>query len=117
MKILFVTNMYPSPERPAYGAFVWQQAQQLRQFGHTVDVINILGFRSKLNYLKGAVEVLQKTSRTAYDIVHAHYGLSAFPAWFRLQPPLVITLHGGDVLGSTLQCCLSHAISRFADKV
>ena len=109
--------MYPSPEKPAYGAFVWQQAQQLRQFGHTVDVINILGFRSKLNYLKGAVEVLQKTRRTAYDIVHAHYGLSAFPAWFRLQPPLVLTLHGGDVLGTGLERLLSRVIWRFADTV
>ena len=109
--------MYPSPEKPAYGAFVWQQAQQLRQFGHTVDVINILGFRSKLNYLKGAVEVLQKTRRTAYDIVHAHYGLSAFPAWFRVQPPLVLTLHGGDVLGTGLERLLSHVIWRFADTV
>jgi glycosyltransferase involved in cell wall biosynthesis len=117
VRILFVTNMYPSAEKPAYGTFVWQQAQQLRQFGHTVDIVNILGFRSKLNYLKGAVEVLQKTSRTAYDIVHAHYGLSAFPAWFRLKPPLVITLHGGDVLGTRVERFLSRIIWRFADDV
>src|SRR2546426_2146499 len=109
--------MYPSPEKPAYGAFVWQQAQQLRQFGHTVDVVNILGFRSKLNYLKGAVEVLQTTNRVTYDIVHAHYGLSAFPAWFRLQPPLVITMHGSDVLGTGLQSFFSRVIWRFADTV
>src|SRR5207249_5991426 len=115
--ILFVTNMYPSPQRQGYGAFVWQQAEQLRRFGHTVDVVNILGFRSKLNYLKAAVAVLRKTSSTAYDIVHAHYGLSAFPAWFRLQAPLVITLHGGDVLGTGLERFLSRLIWRFADTV
>src|SRR5215470_1187215 len=103
VRILFVTNMYPSPEMPGYGAFVWQQAEQLRQFGHMVDVINILGFRSKLNYIRGALEVLRKTSRTTYDIVHAHYGLSAFPAWFRLKTPLIVTLHGGDVLDSKFQ--------------
>jgi glycosyltransferase involved in cell wall biosynthesis len=109
--------MYPCPERPAWGAFVWHQAQQLRGLGHTVDVVNILGFRSKLNYLKGAVEVLHKTSGMAYDIVHAHYGLSAFPAWFRLQQPLVITLHGGDVLGPAFQRFCTRLISRFADSV
>ena len=39
MRILIVTNMYRSPERQAYGAFVWQQVEQLRQLGHTVDVV------------------------------------------------------------------------------
>jgi glycosyltransferase involved in cell wall biosynthesis len=109
--------MYPFPERPAYGAFVSHQVQQLRQFGHYVDVVNILGFRSKLNYLKGAVSTLQKTSRNAYDIVHAHYGLSAFPACCRFRSPLVVTLHGGDVLGPTVQGRLSRFICRFADAV
>jgi teichuronic acid biosynthesis glycosyltransferase TuaC len=117
MRILFVTNMYPNPERPGYGAFVRQQAEHLCQCGHTVDVINILGFQSKLNYLKGALEVLHKTSKVAYDVVHAHYGLSAFPAWFRLQAPLVITLHGSDVLGSRFESFCSRGIWRLADAV
>src|SRR3989442_1061185 len=109
--------MYPTPQRPDYGAFVWQQAEQLRRFGHTVDVVNILGFRSKLNYLKGAVEVLRMTSSTPYDIVHAHYGLSAFPAWFRLHAPLVMTLHGSDVLGGRFERFCSWVSSRCADAV
>lgn len=118
MRILFVTNMYPTPQRPAYGAFVWQQAEQLRQFGHTVDVVNILGFQSRRNYLKGALEVIRKTSRTEYDIVHAHYGQSAFPAWFRLRAPLVITFHGSDVLVRGLfQSFCSRVASHLADAV
>jgi teichuronic acid biosynthesis glycosyltransferase TuaC len=117
VRVLFVTNMYPSPERPGYGAFVRQQAEQLRQFGHRVDVVYILGFRSKLNYLKGTLEVLRKTSRVAYDVVHAHYGLSALPAWFRLQAPLVITMHGGDILGTSFESFCSRGVSRFADAV
>ena len=117
MKILFVTNMYPTSQMPHYGAFVWQQAEQLRRFGHTVDIVNILGFRSKLNYLKGAVDVVRKTSSTAYDIVHAHYGLTAFPAWFRFQAPLVITLHGSDLLGGRFERLCSGIICRFSDAV
>jgi glycosyltransferase involved in cell wall biosynthesis len=109
--------MYPVPEGPGYGAFVWQQARQLRQLGHDVDVVNIRGFRSKWNYLKGAVNTLQKTRRIVYDIVHAHYGLSAFPAFFRFRSPLVVTLHGGDVLGKRYQRRLSRFICRFADAV
>jgi glycosyltransferase involved in cell wall biosynthesis len=89
----------------------------LRQLGHDVDVVNILGFRSKWNYLKGAVNTLQKTCRVVYDVVHAHYGLSAFPAFCRFRSPLVVTLHGGDVLGKRYQRRLSRFICRFADAV
>jgi len=117
VRILFVTNMYPTPQRPDYGAFVWQQGEQLRRLGHTVDVVNILGFQSKLNYLKGAVDVLRKTSGTSYDIVHAHYGLTALPAWFRLHAPLVMTLHGSDLLGGRFERLCSRVIWRFADAV
>ncbi len=109
--------MYPTPQRPDYGAFVWQQAEQLRRFGHMVDVVNILGFQSKLNYLKGAVEVLRRTWSTPYDIVHAHYGLAALPACFRFRAPLVMTLHGSDLLGDYFERWLSLVIRRFADAV
>jgi teichuronic acid biosynthesis glycosyltransferase TuaC len=96
---------------------VRQQAEQLRRFGHTVDVVNIPGFRSRLNYLKGAVDVVRKTRTTQYDIVHAHYGLTAVPAWFRLGAPLVMTLHGSDVLGRRVDRLCSWFMSRIADAV
>jgi glycosyltransferase involved in cell wall biosynthesis len=118
VKILCVTNMYPSPQRPGSGAFVWQQVEQLRRFGHTVDVVDILGYQSKMNYLRGALDVMRMTSAVAYDIVHAHYGYSAYPALFRLQAPLVITLHGTDVIGTSIFERLStRAVSHFADAV
>jgi len=118
VRVLFVTNMYPSLERPGFGAFVWQQAEQLRRLGHVVDVVNILGFQSKLNYLKGALEVLGKTRQVAYDVVHAHYGQSAVPACFRSKAPVVVTLHGSDVLkGGLFQSFCSRVISNFVDAV
>src|SRR5262245_43094232 len=109
--------MFPTPENPGRGAFVWQQVEQLRKLGHTVDVINILGFRSKLNYLKGALEVLRRTSTVVYDIVHSHYGYTAYPASLRREAPLVITLHGSDVLGNNTERLCTWGISRFADAV
>lgn len=117
MRILFVTNMYPSAERPGYGAFVEHQAEGLRRHGHVVDVLEILGSKSKLNYAKAAVEVRRRTVHDGFDIVHAHYGLSAFPASCRRATPLVITLHGSDVLGSRLERSLTRAICRLADAV
>ncbi|WP_194455088.1 glycosyltransferase [Bradyrhizobium sp. CCBAU 53421] len=117
MRILCVTAMYPSPERPGSGAFVYQQVEQLRRFGHTVDVINMVGSQSKLNYLKGTVDVVRMTGATTYDIVHAHYGFSAYPAMFRLRAPLVITLHGTDVLGNILERLSTRLVSHFADAI
>jgi teichuronic acid biosynthesis glycosyltransferase TuaC len=117
VRILCVTNMYPSPDRPGSGAFVCHQVEQLRRFGHTVDVIDILGSQSKMNYLRCALDVMRMTRAVAYDIVHAHYGYSAYPAMFRSQAPLVITLHGTDVLGSIFERLCTRAVSHFADAI
>lgn len=117
MRILCVTNMYPSPHRPGSGAFVCHQVEQLRRIGHTVDVIDILGSQSKMNYLRCALDVMRMTRAVAYDVVHAHYGYSAYPAMFRSQAPLVITLHGSDVLGNMFESLCTRAVSHFADAV
>ncbi len=39
MKILFVSDYYPSQEQPQFCIFIQQQAQALLQLGHQVDVI------------------------------------------------------------------------------
>jgi teichuronic acid biosynthesis glycosyltransferase TuaC len=117
VRILCVTNMYPSPHRPGSGAFVCHQVEQLRRFGHTVDVIDILGSQSKMNYLRGALDVMRMTRTVAYDVVHAHYGYSAYPAMFRSRAPLVITLHGTDVLGNIFERLCTRAVSHFADAI
>ena len=117
LKVLFVTNMYPHAEDPASGTFVMHQAEQLRKMGHRVDVLHFLGYRSRLNYLKSAFDVFSRTRESNYDVVHAHYGLSGFPALFRHKVPLVVTLHGGDVLIGTVQRLISRIVSSLADGV
>jgi glycosyltransferase involved in cell wall biosynthesis len=117
LRVLFVTNMYPHAEDPASGTFVMHQAQQLRKMGHRVDVFHFLGYRSRLNYLKSAFDVLSLTRGCPYDVVHAHYGLSGFPALFRHNIPLVVTLHGGDALIGTVQPLISRSVCLLADAV
>ena len=39
MRILFVTECYPSAERPQYAIYLEQQAKALCELGHTVDVL------------------------------------------------------------------------------
>lgn len=117
LKVLFVTNMYPNGENPGAGAFVHQQAEHLRRWGHQVDVLHIESKRSRLKYFTSMAEVYARTRANSYDIVHAHYGLSGFPALFRHDTPLVVTLHGSDALVGHIQPFISKAVCSLSDAV
>jgi len=117
LKVLFVTNMYPDDNHPASGAFVSQQAEHLRKAGHQIDVFHIQSRGSRLKYLTSPADVFARTRAMSYDVVHAHYGLSGFPALFRYQTPLVITLHGSDALVGRIQPLISKTVCSFADAV
>lgn len=97
MRVLIVTNMYPSRERPEFGVFVRDQLEALSRIdGIDVD-LHIVEGGGKLNYLK-AVFALRKHLKTRdYDIVHAHYGLTGWVARRAGAKPLVITFHGNDL--------------------
>ena len=115
LNILVVTAMYPHAGNIGSGAFVMQQVSQLRAFEHQVDVLHFQGYRSKLEYIKAAVEVRKRTRGFNYDVVHAHYGVTGLAAICRCATPLVITLHGSDVLLGRLQPMISRLVCRFAD--
>jgi glycosyltransferase involved in cell wall biosynthesis len=117
MKILVVTNMYPHAGDLSSGVFVMQQVNYLRKYGHHVDVYHIRGFLSKFNYLKASWDVFIRTIRESYDLVHVHYGLSGISALFRWKTPMVITLHGSDVLIGKIQPMISRFVCKFSDAV
>src|SRR5687767_2618256 len=99
--------MYPHAEQPGSGAFVMHQVGFLRSLGHKVSVVHIRGYQSRWNYVKGAISVLTATWRNRYDVVHVLYGLTGVCAMIRWRTPLVVTLHGSDVLQGRLQPLLS----------
>jgi glycosyltransferase involved in cell wall biosynthesis len=97
MRALVVTNMYPSPGRPAFGCFVADQVEALRRIpGLEVEVFAFPpGLRS---YPRAARELRRRHGDgRAFDVVHAHFGLTAWPARVLRAAPLVVTLHGTDV--------------------
>ena len=107
MRVLMLTNMYPSATEPGYGSFVERQKHDLeRAHGVRVRLVSSSrrGGRALSNLVK-YVELLGKTLaetlRGDYDLVHAHYLLPV--AAFALIPsavrrkPLVITAHGTDI--------------------
>jgi teichuronic acid biosynthesis glycosyltransferase TuaC len=99
MRVLVVTAMYPTEERPAFGTFVKEQVESLRDIGIEVDVLFINGNNGVNGYWKAGQDMRRIMKTKSYDIVHAHYGLSGVTALMQARAPFVVTFHGSDLLG------------------
>lgn len=99
MKVLVVTNMYPTVTMPAFGTFVHDQVQALRRAGVEVDVFFVNGRQSTWNYLWGFLRFWRFLCGRRYDLIHAHYVLSGVIARAQWGHKLVLTHHGPEVLG------------------
>jgi teichuronic acid biosynthesis glycosyltransferase TuaC len=97
VRVLVVTNMYPTPSHPGRGPFVRDQVEALRRRGD-VDV-DVFAFGPGPRALAAAGPRLRRRFRgRRYDVVHAHFGLTAWPALLARMGPVVVTLHGNDLL-------------------
>jgi glycosyltransferase involved in cell wall biosynthesis len=95
VRALVVTNMYPSAGNPVLGSFVRDQVEALRrQPGVEVELVH---FPPGLRGYAGAARTLRRYRKADFDVVHAHFGLTAWPALLAGLRPLVVTLHGNDL--------------------
>ena len=98
MRALIVTNMYPSADRPALGSFVRDQVDALRRRD---DVeVEVFAFAPGAASYPRALRDLRRRygrSRGRFDVVHAHFGLTAWPALLARLGPVVVTVHGNDL--------------------
>lgn len=99
LRVLVVTNMWPCKGDPSYGAFVRDQMESLRPLGVEYDVVFVNGRESRWNYLRGIFEVRRRLKAHRYGLIHAHFGLAGWVARFQRRLPVVVTLHGDDVMG------------------
>ncbi len=97
MKVLVITNMYPSEEKPASGTFVQEQVEALRKEGVDIDVFLVDGSENKLNYIWGIFRLWGHLLRHRYDLIHAHYIFSGLVARTQLLHPVVLTHHGPEL--------------------
>jgi glycosyltransferase involved in cell wall biosynthesis len=100
MRVLFVTNMWPDDQRPWYGTFIKTQADSLETLGVELDVLPIRGYASRASYARAVGDLRRMTTRTAYDVVHAHYGHAGVVGRMQRTAPLVVSYCGDDVLGT-----------------
>jgi teichuronic acid biosynthesis glycosyltransferase TuaC len=101
IRALIVTNMWPTPDRPALGSFVRDQVDALRATGEAeIEVCAFGGGGGDPRaYLRaGAVIARRHRTRGVHDVVHAHFGLSAWPALAARGQIHAVTLHGTDVV-------------------
>lgn len=97
MRILTVTNMWPSRERPFWGVFIKSQVDSLVAAGIASTLYEIEGWRSTAEYLKAMHRIPRLARSCGADLVHAHYGYSGAAA-MGVQVPLVVSFCGDDLL-------------------
>jgi teichuronic acid biosynthesis glycosyltransferase TuaC len=114
MRVLVVTNMWPTPERPALGAFVRDQVEALRELGSVeVELYAFAGGGTRA-YARAARELRRRFRGERFDVVHSHYGLTAWCALALRGPPQLVTFHGTD-LSHPKVGPLSRRVARFVD--
>ena len=96
MRALVVSNMAASRENPARGVFVRDQVSALARIGD-VDVELFEFLPGALSYPLAAAALRRRFDGDDFDIVHAHFGLTAWPALALRGPRHAVTLHGTDV--------------------
>lgn len=102
MRVLLVTQMWPSPENPDLGSFLVPVTRELEVMGHDVEVVSISqrgGSRAK--YLRLARQAREAARRNRPDVVFAHFlfpaGAAGALAARAAGAPLVVMAHGQDV--------------------
>jgi glycosyltransferase involved in cell wall biosynthesis len=99
MRVLVLTAMYPSAERPSLGTFVREQVESLRRAGIEIEVMRIEGTGTLRKYLRAGGALRARLRAERFDLVHAHYGLAGMSARMQASCPVVVTYHGSDLLG------------------
>ena len=94
MRALIVTNMYPSADRPALGSFVADQVAALRRTGEAE--VEVFAFAPG-GYANAAKTLWRHRRHERFDVVHAHFGLTQWPALAVRAQARAVTLHGTDL--------------------
>jgi glycosyltransferase involved in cell wall biosynthesis len=94
MKILFVSS---GNSKNGISPIIKNQGESLKNYGLELDFFTIKGKGIK-GYLK-SIPVLREFLKNngSYDVVHAHYWLSAIVASLAGSKPMVVSLMGDDV--------------------
>jgi glycosyltransferase involved in cell wall biosynthesis len=95
MRVLVVTNFVPDAAAPQRGRWVHDQVDEIRRLGPEVEVFSFPpGSR---HYVPATLRLRRLLRRQRFDLVHVHYGLTAWCGLLAGARPLVASFHGTDV--------------------
>lgn len=108
MRVLYITNMYPTSENSAFGIFVKEQINSLRALGIDGDVFLIKGRLRRSKYLTSIIHIGSVLMGKKYDLVHVYFGYTGMVVlltkWlFGRKQPTVVTFLGSDILGKVVE--------------
>ncbi|MDE3070769.1 MAG: glycosyltransferase [Acidobacteriota bacterium] len=96
VRALVVSNMLATPEHPERGSFVRDQVEALRGIADlSVDLCELPPGPRPL--VTGAGALRRRFGGVRFDVVHAHYSLSAYPALAVPARVRALTVHGTDL--------------------
>jgi len=116
MRILAVTNMYPSRQSPASGVFVEQQVEGLRRIGLEVIVLHVDRLRQGMAaYLRLGRQLRTYLSQFPIDIVHCMYGgvMAGIVTRVVRDRPTIVTFHGSDLFGQPFAGQLRKTLAQY----
>jgi glycosyltransferase involved in cell wall biosynthesis len=115
VRVLVVSNMLPDDRRPERGRFVRDQVGALRRLGELeVDLYEFAPGADEL--IRAARELRRRYRGERFDVVHAHFGLTAWPALAVKARARAVTLHGTDLAHPRTRL-LTRAVLPFMDLV
>jgi teichuronic acid biosynthesis glycosyltransferase TuaC len=99
MRVLFVSS---GNSNSGISPIVMIQGNTLINSGINIEYFPITGKRT-IGYLKSIRKLRKHLSFNKYDIIHAHYGLSAIVSLIaRKKEKLIVSFMGDDLIGSNL---------------
>lgn len=95
MKVLFVASGNSGKISPIVSA----QGKSLEENGICVSYFMIQG-KGVLGYLSNIIKLKKHLKKNQYDVIHAHYSLTAYVVSMTKAKPLLVSLMGSDVKGN-----------------
>jgi len=127
LRVLVLTNMWPTADHPAFGTFVASQTRSAAEAGVAVRVHFITGYRSRRAFMRSSLRMLELNfAPRRFDLIHAHGGYSGAVALLQRRIPVLTSYVGYDLLGepgfdwkmspkSRIEAAVFRQLARFFD--